>query len=159
MFKIFKASKTPILAEQIVAKDIENRITFNKIITATPGRTYTINEVSVRTIQGIHRGPINLYMIKVGELKIFHAGDSGYVKVKDYPSDLAFLPTGNPSPTASPEYALKMALELKPSTVVAIHGSRSQSKEFKMKMMKKTPTTNVIIGEPYVTKKVALKKI
>ena len=40
---------------------------------------------------------------------MFHAGDSGYVQVKDYPSDLAFLPTGSPSPTASPEYALKLA--------------------------------------------------
>ena len=89
---------------------------------------------------------------------MFHAGDSGYVQVKNYPSDLAFLPTGNPSPSASPEYALKMAVELKPNVAVAIHGSTDQSKEFEAKMKQKMPKTSVIIAEPYVTKSLTLKK-
>ena len=151
---IFKATKTPILAEPMVANDLKGKVPADKLIAATPGKAYTFNEISVNTVQGIHRGPINLYQIKIGELSMFHAGDSGYVQVKDYPSDFAFLPTGSPSPTASPEYALKMAMELKPSVAVAIHGSADQSKEFEAKMKEKMPKTSVIIAEPYATKTV-----
>jgi len=155
---IFKATNAPILAEPIVANDLKGKVPVNKLTAATPGKAYTFDEISVNTVQGIHRGPINLYQIKVGEVSMFHAGDSGYVQVKDYPSDLAFLPTGSPSPTASPEYALTMAMELKPSVAVAIHGSVDQSKEFEAKMKEKMPKTSVIIAEPYATKIVTPKK-
>ena len=80
------------------------------------------------------------------------------MQVSDCPSDLAFLPTGTPSPTASPEYALKMALELKPSVAVTIHGSADQSREFEAKMKEKMPKTVVIIPEPNIPKIVSLKK-
>lgn len=155
---IFKATSAPILAEPLVANDLKGKIPVNKVTAATPGKAYTFGEIAVNVVQGIHRGPINLYQIKVGERSIFHAGDSGYVQVKDYPSELAFLPTGDPSPTASPEYAFKMVSELKPSVAVAVHGSMNQSKEFEAKIKEKMPKTSVIIAEPYVTNIVALKK-
>jgi len=80
------------------------------------------------------------------------------VPVKDYPSDLAFLPTGNPSPTASPEAAFKMAADLKPSVIVAIHGSEAENKEFEQKIKQNMPNSSVIIPVPRVEKTVILKK-
>jgi len=154
---VFKVTNTPVLAEPLVAEDLRGKITPNKLTSATPGRTYTFGEITVNTIRGAHRGPINLYQIKIGGLSIFHGGDSGYVPVRGYPSDLAFLPTGSPSPTASPEHAFRMASELKPSVVVAIHGSASQSKEFEDKVKEKMPKMSVIIAEPYLSRVVTLK--
>ncbi len=155
---IFKATHTPILAEPTVARDLNGKVPPNKLTAAMPGKAYVFGEISVNAVQGIHRGSINLYQIKLGELNAFHGGDSGYVQVTDYPSDLVFLPTGSPSPTASPEYAFNMALELKPSVAVAIHGSTDQSKEFEAKMKEMMPKTSVIIAEPYVTKIMTPKK-
>ncbi len=155
---VFKATNTPVLAEPLVANDLTGKIPADKLTAATPGKTYTFGEVTVKTVQGIHRGPINLYQIMADGLTMFHAGDSGYVQVSSCPSNLAFLPTGTPSPTASPEYALKLALELKPSVAVTIHGSADQSRDFQAKMKEKLPQTSVIIPEPNVLKIVTLKK-
>jgi L-ascorbate metabolism protein UlaG (beta-lactamase superfamily) len=155
---IFKATGAPVLAEPLVANDLKGKVSSDKLTSASAGKTYNFNGIMVSTIQGIHRGPIILYHLKIGDISIFHGGDSGYVPVKDYPADLAFLPTGSPSPTASPENALKMASELKPSIVVTIHGSEVQSKEFEGKVKENLPKTTVIITEPYLTKTVALQK-
>ena len=85
----------------------------------------------------------------MGGLLVFHAGDSGYVPLKDYQSQLAFLPTGRMSPTSSPENAFKMAFELKPNVVVVMHGSKGQHKEFENILKEKMPQTKVIIPMPY----------
>jgi L-ascorbate metabolism protein UlaG (beta-lactamase superfamily) len=71
---------------------------------------------------------------------------------------LAFLPTGDPSPTASPQDAFNMASDLKPSVVVAIHGSSSQSKDFENRIKGAMPNTTVIIPEPFTLKVVSLSK-
>lgn len=157
-FNIFKATNAPVLAEPLVANDLKEKIPSEKLTSATPGRSYTFGEITVNPIRGIHRGPINLYQIKVGRLSIFHGGDSGYVPVKDYSAELAFLPTGSPSPTASPEDAFKMASEIKPNIIVTIHGSPDQSKEFESKVKGKMLNTTVIIPEQYVIKTVTLQK-
>ncbi|MEM2094939.1 MAG: MBL fold metallo-hydrolase, partial [Candidatus Bathyarchaeia archaeon] len=93
---IFKATGVPIIAESLVASDLMGKVPRDKLVAATPGKTYTFGEIHVDVIQGIHRGPINLYRIGVDKIRIFHAGDSGYVPLRDYPADLAFLPTGSP---------------------------------------------------------------
>jgi len=155
---IFKATSAHVLAEPMVADNLKDKISPDKLTNTTPGKTYTFDEITVSTIQGIHRGPNNLYHIKIGELSIFHGGDSGYVPVKDYPADLAFLPTGSPSPTASPENAFNMAAELKPSVVVAIHGSEDQNRDFEGRIKEKMPKTTVIIPEPGLLKIVTIQR-
>jgi L-ascorbate metabolism protein UlaG (beta-lactamase superfamily) len=156
--EIFKATGAPVVAESSIARSLMARIPSSKLTNAVPGKTYTVGEFTVNAIKGIHIGPICLFQIKVGGLSIFHGGDSDYVPVKDYPSDLAFLPTGNPSPTASPEAAFKMAADLKPSVIVAIHGSAAESKEFERKIKEKMPNSSVIIPVPHAMKTLTLKK-
>jgi L-ascorbate metabolism protein UlaG (beta-lactamase superfamily) len=155
---IFKETGAPVLAERIVAMELEGKIPADKLISGSPGKTYTFGEITVNVIQGRHVGPINLYQIKIGDLSIFHGGDSAYVSLKNYPSDLAFLPTGDPSPTASPQDAFNMASDLKPSVVVAIHGSSSQSKDFENRIKRAMPNTTVIIAEPFASKVVSIAK-
>ena len=155
---IFKATGAPVVAESSVARSLMAKIPSSKLTHAMPGTRYTVGSFTVSAIQGRHIGPICLFQIKVGELSIFHGGDSDYVPVKDYPSDLAFLPMGNPSPTASPEAAFKMAVDLKPSVIVCIHGAAEESKEFEQKIKQSMPNTSVIIPVPRATKTVTLKK-
>lgn len=154
--EIYKRTGAQIVAEPSVANDLRGEIPSDKLVSAEPGGTYGIGDIKVTAVAGVHRVPINLYHVKVGELNILHCGDSGYVSLKEYPADLAFLPTGGPSPTASPEAALKMALDVRPKVVVAIRGSGGQSKEFKKGVKGQMPETTVIIPARYKPKKVTL---
>lgn len=155
---LFKATNASVIAEPSVYHSLQGEIPLNKLISALPGITYTVDEITINAIKGAHVGPISLYQIQIGGISIFHGGDSDYVPIKDYPSDLAFLPTGDPSPTASPESAFNMASDLNPSLIVAIHGSMGQSKEFEQKIKEKMPHIIVIIPEPYRSKIVTLRK-
>ena len=156
--EIFKATGAHIVAEPLVAEDLKGKIPSDKLISAVPEKTYTIGDFEVSTVKGIHGGPINLYRVEKGEISMFHAGDSGYVPLKGYKTDLAFLPTGSPSPTASPVRAFRMALELEPKAVVSIHGSPSQNEEFQKKITNELPETELIVPEPYSLRKLSLKK-
>jgi L-ascorbate metabolism protein UlaG (beta-lactamase superfamily) len=155
---LFKATNASVIAEPSVYHSLQGEIPLNKLISALPGITYTVDEITINAIKGVHVGPISLYQIQIGGISIFHGGDSDYVPIKDYPSDLAFLPTGDPSPTASPQGAFNMASDLNPSVIVAIHGSMGQSKEFEQNIKEKMPHTIVIIPEPYRSKIITLRK-
>ena len=154
--KLFKKTGAPVLAEAKVANKLKGSIPSEKLTSATSGQTYAYGDLTVKAVQGVHRGPIMLFQIKMGNLLMFHAGDSGYVPLKDYQSQLAFLPTGGMSPTASPENAFKMAAELKPKVVVVMHGSKGQHKKFENILKEKMPQTKVIIPTPYTAQTLEL---
>ncbi len=147
--KLFKKTGAPVLAEAKVAGKLKGIIPDEKLTSATSGQTYVYGDLTVKAVQGIHRGPIMLFQIKMGNLLVFHAGDSGYVPLKDYQSQLAFLPTGRWSPTSSPENAFKMASDLKPKVVVVMHGSKGQHEKFESILKEKMPQTKVIIPTPF----------
>jgi L-ascorbate metabolism protein UlaG (beta-lactamase superfamily) len=146
-----------VVAEQSVAWDLRTKIPSDKLTVAEPGRMIRVGDLEITAIGGVHRGPIVLYKIKIGGSRVFHGGDSGYVPLKEHQADMAFFPTGSPSPTASPKDALKMAMDLKPKVAVAIHGSPSQNREFDRKIREKMPKTTSLIPERYQLEKVALK--
>lgn len=154
--EIFMETGARIVAEPNVAEELMGKVTSEKLMAANPGITYRIGDFEITVIKGVHRGPINLYQVKIAGTSIFHGGDSGYVSVKDFPSDLVFVPTGVPSPTASPRNALRMTLDLNPKVAVAIHGSSAQNSEFEKSVQEKMPKLKVIIPEPYKPKKIFL---
>jgi L-ascorbate metabolism protein UlaG (beta-lactamase superfamily) len=154
--KLFKTTGAPILAEGRVAAKLKGKIPDDRLANATSGQTYAYGDITVKAVQGVHRGPIMLFQVKMGNLLMFHAGDSGYVPMKDYQSQLAFLPTGRWSPTASPENAFKMASELKPNVVVVMHGSKGQHMKFESMIKEKMPQTKVIILTPYASQTLEL---
>ena len=153
---IFKATAAPVLAEAKVAGKLKGKISADKLVSAESGKTYTFSGITATAIMGIHRGPIMLYQIKMGGITLFHGGDSGYVNLKDYPSQVAIVPVGRMSPTASPENAFKMVADLKPNVAITMHGSEKQKREFESKVKAAMPQTEVLIIEPFTIKTISL---
>jgi L-ascorbate metabolism protein UlaG (beta-lactamase superfamily) len=156
--KLFEATGAFILAEHLVAESLSGKIPVEKMTAGIPGKTYNFGDIKIKVIKGKHLGPINLYHIKIGGITIFHGGDSGYVPLRDYPSDMAFIPTGAPSPTCSPEDAFKMASDLKPKVVVPMHGFKHEHVEFEKKVMDKMQGAKVMIPTKHVMSRIKLAR-
>lgn len=148
--RLFQATGASICGEDSVIRPLKTvaGIPRDKIISLTPGRSQSIGELVITPVRGIHVGPILLYHIQAGSIGIFHGGDSAYVPLKNLKAGLAFLPAGDPSPTASPDSALKMALDLKPTVIVAMHGSDAQYQQLTAKVKAALPSASVIIPQP-----------
>jgi len=132
--QLYERFKTSIVCQQSLVAKFEQKIPEDKLITATPGKPVTAGKINVDSVEGKHPGTITLFRMTVDGITIFHAGDSGYVPLKDYPSQVAFLPVGGASPTASPDDALKMVAELNPQVTAVFHGKDQQYISFKSKM-------------------------
>jgi L-ascorbate metabolism protein UlaG (beta-lactamase superfamily) len=146
---LFKATGAPIGAESQVVQALKRgaAIPAGKIVDFGANRPQTMGAWTITPVRGQHVGPIVLFHLAAGGIGIFHGGDSNYVPLKNLAAGLAFLPAGDPSPTASPDAALKMAQDLKPRIVVLFHGSSAQYQEFKKKAQTAMPGTEVIIPE------------
>ena len=154
---IFKATGAAVLAEPKVADKLKDKIPPEKLVSAESGKTYAFGDVTANAVVGIHRGPIILYQIKIGGITLFHGGDSGYVNLKDYHSQIAIVPVGRMSPTASPENAFKMASDIKPQVALTMHGSDKQKQEFEQKIKEAMPQTKVIIMQPFTMQTIAVQ--
>ena len=139
-----------------MANKLKGKIPADKLVSAEHGKTYTLGGVNVTAIQGIHRGPIILYQIKMDGITLFHGGDSGYVSLKDYPSRVAIVPVGGMSPTASPENAYRMAADVKPDVAITMHGSDKQKKQFEQKVKEAMPQTTVLKMSPFTVRTVSI---
>ena len=149
--EIFAATGAHIVAAPEVAKELRQEVPKEKISVSSHQEKTSLNDIDVTAIMGKHIGPIYLYHIAVGNVRTFHGGDSAYIPLSDYPSDVAFVPTGDPSPTCSPKDAFKMVADLKPQVAVAIHGSPHQNEQFKTMMQDGLPDIALILpsrGEP-----------
>jgi len=146
-----------VVAEPLVAVDLKRAVASDRLTRAEPGRTYVVGGFEVKVVGGVHLGPVNLYRVRVGGLSVFHGGDSGYVSVKDYSSDLAFLPAGTSSPTASPKEAFRLALDLRPRVAVPFHCTMAEGEEFRRSVGGSMPETKVVVPKPYSVVKFALK--
>jgi L-ascorbate metabolism protein UlaG (beta-lactamase superfamily) len=152
------ATGATIVAEPSVARVLKSSgsVPGEKIIAAVPGRPIKAGGAVIQCVIGKHVGPIVLFHVQLGRVSIFHGGDSAYVPLAPFAARIAFLPTGNPSPTASPADALKMALDVKPRVVVLMHGEESEHAEFERLAASRLPGVSVEIPKPYVTKIVRL---
>jgi L-ascorbate metabolism protein UlaG (beta-lactamase superfamily) len=146
---LFKATGAVIGAESQVAQALKRSgaIPAGKIVDFGANPAQTLGAWTIKAVRGQHVGPIVLFHMATEGIGIFHGGDSNYVPLKNLAAGLAFLPAGDPSPTASPDAALKMARDLKPRVVVLFHGSDAQYQEFKKKAQTAMPGTEVIIPE------------
>lgn len=153
---IFKATGADIVVEPDLAEQVEGKIPSGKLFSAHPGNPFKVGQYEIRGVVGVHFGPITLYHIKYGDLSIFHAGDSGYIPLKEYPAELAFLPCGSPSPSCSPNQAHQMALDIQPRIVVAVHGNKKERALFSKLVGKDLPDTRVVIPNPYSPVKLEL---
>jgi len=156
--EIFRATNAAVLAEAKVADKLKGKIPTEKLTKAESGKTYTFGNITASAVEGIHRGPIMLYQIKMDGATVFHGGDSGYVNLKEYSSQAAIVPVGRMSPTASPENAFKMVSDLKPEIAITMHGSDKQKQQFEQKVKEALPQTEVIIIKQYTWKTLSLRE-
>jgi len=155
--ELFRKTNAYIVAEPSVARELRSRILSDKLIDAEPGKMREFDRFKVYFIKGLHVGPITLYLVELDGLRIFHGGDSSYVPLKDYKADIAFLPVGKPSPTASPMNALKMLADLKPKTVIPIHGSGGEYREFENLVRNRYPDVELVMMKEYNIANIRLK--
>ncbi|MEM2737009.1 MAG: MBL fold metallo-hydrolase [Thermoproteota archaeon] len=150
-----------IAAEQAVYEALSGTVSAEKLIMIQGGESRELHlrngKIILSSIYGIHPVQIVLIMLEVDGLRIFHGGDSGY-----FPSirnlghvDIAFLPTGDPSPSASPGDAVKMALDLSPNVIVLFHGSSIQHNSFTNEIKSKLASKTI----PAETRKVYLEEL
>ena len=144
---LFKATDAFIGAESQVVQALKKggEIPAGKIVDFGTNPLQTLGAWTITPVRGQHVGPIVLFHLATGGIALFHGGDSAYVPLKNLAAGLAFLPAGDPSPTASPDAALKMAQDLKPRIVVLFHGSDAQYEEFKKKAKTVLPGVEVIV--------------
>mgnify|MGYP000288816686 CR=1 FL=1 len=145
--ELYKKTEAKVVCEEAVYNKLKKSIPETHLIKVTPGSVINVNEVSVEAIKGRHVGPIILYLIEVDGIKIFHGGDSDYVPLYPRRANIAIVPTGTPSPTASPDAAYRMVVDLRPNIAIPVHGKESQHMEFEEKVKKYYPETKVVILE------------
>ena len=159
--KIFETTHAPVVAEPQVASELTTDIPAHQLKSPHSGDSITINGFNVKTIAGIHPRPITLFRIVWDGCKLFHGADSGYVPLTKYGADLAFIPTGTPSPSCSPENGLKMVLDIKPRIVVAMHGTNKQMQKFRdlvIKNINQLPDTQVMFAQVKKVIKVSISE-
>jgi len=146
--ELLERTGAQIVAEPQIVQEMESQVPPDVLKAATPGERLTIDGLDIAAIAGIHPSPIVVFHVKCDGLGVFFGADSGYVPLGDYAADVAFVPVGSPSPSCSPEKALKMAADVRPQVAVAMHGNLAQLKEFRRLVERELPGTRVITPEP-----------
>ncbi|MFX0093494.1 MAG: MBL fold metallo-hydrolase [Candidatus Hodarchaeota archaeon] len=145
--QLFQQTGAKIVVESTIFEELKGKIPNEALFSANPDKPINIDEFTINSIEGSHLCPICLFQVEWNNFSVFHGGDSDYVPLENYQTDLAFIPTGSPSPTCSPEKGLKMVLDVKPKVVVPMHGTKAQMKKFETLIARELPKTKVIIPE------------
>jgi len=147
--ELHKLTGAKVMCEESVYNRLKDKVPDSHLIKATAGVVTSIDGVSVEVIRGRHVGPIVLYLVELDEVRIFHGGDSDYVPLYPRRADIAIVPTGAPSPTASPDSAYRTVVDLRPSVVIPVHGKESQHRKLESKLKKHYPEVKVQLVEPF----------
>jgi len=160
---LYEKTEAQIITEFSMAEELHSKIPDEKILSSPEvlqglrdGPKFKLDGIRVELHRGVHPRQIVQCRVSMGRLKVFHAADSGYWPVGKGVIDVAFLPTGWPSPTCAPGVALAMAMDMKPTFAVAVHGDEEQQKKFKELVAHELPDTTVVI--PRVNELVTLYK-
>jgi len=123
-----------VIADPTSASMLSGKIPEDKLITIESNQQMTISEITVDAYAADHPSPTPLvYVIELDGFRIFHGSDSGFVEdLKNIESrvHVAFVPAGDPSPTASPQVAFEMTKATNPYVVIPMHGNSQQMQEF-----------------------------
>jgi len=131
---------------------LSEQISSDKLVEMLPNNVISLDGISITAFLGEHPSEMPLlYVIEVDGFRIFHGSDSAYVDVLKYMESevhIALVPTGDPSPTASPTDAFEMTKATKPYVVIPMHGSPEQMQRFAEILEDSELETNVIIPKP-----------
>jgi len=149
--QIIEKTQSHVVADIISSEELSTSVSPDILTRADSGSfaaTYVVGGHEITALRGIHVGPITQYLIDLGTIKVFHAGDSGYWKHTDISADIAFVPVGT-ARTCSPEVALGMVVNVQPKLAVPMHGRKREMKQFQVLMSKVLPDIDVIIPEKF----------
>ncbi|GEM_PF-340611 len=128
------------------------KIPEDKLVQMLPHESISLAGVSVTAFPAEHPVETPLfYMIAVDGFSIFHGSDSAFVEDlnKIQPGvHVALVPTGDPSPTASPSDAFEMVKALQPYVVITMHGNPDQMQTLADLVEKSGIQSKVIKPEP-----------
>ncbi len=131
---------------------LRGQISEDKLIQIRPNEQMTISEITVNAFRAQHPVVTPLmYVIEVDGFRIFHGSDSAFVENLneiDSRVHLALVPTGDPSPSASPTDAFEMTRATNPYIVIPMHGSPQQMQEFSDIVKQSELQAQVIIPTP-----------
>ncbi len=123
-----------VIADPTSASMLTDKIPEDKLIQIKSNEQMTISGITVDAFAADHPTETPLvYVIEFDGFRIFHGSDSGFVEdLKNIESrvHVAFVPAGDPSPTASPQVAFEMTQATNPYVVIPMHGSPQQMQEF-----------------------------
>ncbi|MHA2352903.1 MAG: MBL fold metallo-hydrolase [Candidatus Thorarchaeota archaeon] len=160
---LYKKTEATIISEYNMVEELRSQIPPEKVLSGPEvfqglrdGPKFKLDGIKVELHRGVHPRQIAQCRVTIGRLKVFHAADSGYWPVGKGKVDVAFLPTGWPSPTCAPGVALAMAMDMRPTFAVAVHGEDEQSLMFKRLVEHELPDTTVAI--PRVNELVIINK-
>jgi len=123
-----------VIADPTSASMLSGKIPEDKLITIESNEQKTISEITVEAFEAEHPATTPLvYVIELDGFRIFHGSDSGFVDgLENIESEVhvAFVPVGDPSPTAFPQVALEMTKATNPYVVIPMHGNPQQMQEF-----------------------------
>jgi L-ascorbate metabolism protein UlaG (beta-lactamase superfamily) len=147
---IHQKTGAPVMVSAGVYPLLQEAIDNENLIEMLAGDVKTVNEITVTAIRAQHPAekPV-MYLIEIDDITVFHGSDSGFVsELNDIDSEvhLAFVPAGQPSPTASPDVAANMVRALKPYVTVPVHGMFEEMKALEEMVGSETV---VIIPDPY----------
>ena len=141
-----------VVANPAAYSVLNDKILENKLKEIFPNEKKTFSGITVNAFLAEHpvEAPL-VYVIEVDGFRIFHGSDSAFVedlKKIESPVDIAFVPAGDPSPTASPSDAFEMTKATQSSIVVPMHGSPEQIEMFRDLVDMSDQKTEVIIPKP-----------
>jgi len=156
--KMQEATSAIIVCNPGVYAELKSRVAAEKLLLLEPDKTADVKGAKITAIQSVHPGkkPIIL-IVEVDEVSFLHGSDSGYTStIQRYQSraNVAFVPVGRPSPTASVGDAIKIVKALGCGTAVPIHGSEEEASRFQERLQKESPDVRVIVPESLKTYKV-----
>jgi len=123
-----------VIADPTSVSLLIDEIPEDKLIQIEANEQMTISGITVDAFAAEHptETPL-LYVIEFDGYRIFHGSDSGFVNdLKNIETrvHVAFVPAGDPSPTASPQVAFDMTKATNPYVVIPMHASPEQMEEF-----------------------------
>ncbi len=133
-----------------VFRTIRRWVDWDRLIKLKEGESAEILGMRVHALRAVHPGihPV-VFLLEMGGKAVFHGDSTGFSHMFEAfsPVDLAFVPSGSPSPNASPKEAVRIVRALVPKVVVPFHGDPSELQEVERRIRLANLNTEVIIPE------------
>jgi len=139
-----------VVTNKTVFKDLRRLVADERMVRLKAGESVDLDGLRIHALRSVHPGlhPL-VFLFETDRLAVFHGSDSGFSSAFEAfsPVDVAFVPVGGPSPTASVNDALRMARIMSPTVVVPIHGYPEEVTLFRERAQVALSSVKVIIPE------------